>query len=90
MNCSIIEMVLLPTYLTSLLLSLVFAEVGNDLARLTTVTGVSPRVDMEGQHSLSHLHLITMHQSIGLTRGFGLQARTMERLNTWIQKSFFS
>lgn len=63
--------------LTCILLSLVLAEVSHHLTRLTAITGISPRVDVEGEHSLSHLHLITVHQRMWLTLGFGLQKKDL-------------
>ncbi len=66
-------MCFLLRWLTCRLLSPVLAEVSHHLTRLTAITGISPWVDMEGQHSLSHLHLVTVHQCMWLTLGFGLQ-----------------
>lgn len=54
------------------LVSLVFAEVSHDLSRFTAVTGVCPRMDVEGQNSLSHLHFIPMGQRARVTLSIGL------------------
>lgn len=68
-------MCFLLSWRTCILLSPVLAEVSHHLTRLTAITGISPRVYMEGQHSLSHLHLIAVHQCMRLTFGFGLQKK---------------
>lgn len=48
------------------------AEVGHHLAGLAAVAGVGARVDVEGEHGVSHLHLVAVHQRVRLTLGFGL------------------
>lgn len=66
-------MCLRSSWLTCSLLSPVLAEVSHHLTRLTAVAGICPRVDVKRQHSVSHLHLIAVHQCVWLTFGFGLK-----------------
>ena len=46
--------------LTCALVSLVFAEVGHHLTRLTSITCICPGVDVEGQHRFPHLYLVAV------------------------------
>lgn len=58
--------------LTRGLLPPVLAEVGHHLARLTAVTRVGARVDVEGEHRLPHLHLVPVGQCARLALYLGL------------------
>lgn len=62
-----------------LLLPPVLAEVGHHLAGLAAVAGVGARVDVEGEHRVSHLHLVAVHQRVRLALGFGLDGRKIRR-----------
>lgn len=66
---------------TKRLIFLIKTKVSSNLPWFTAITGLTARVDVEGQHSLSNFHFISMLKYIGVTFSFRLKGKKLQNRN---------